>query len=58
MGCSKCLLPFPTEHFGEKADYSNFNRTQWEPHTNALHRNEAEIWFASKTRSEQLENER
>lgn len=24
-GCSKCLLSFPTEEFGQKADYTNTN---------------------------------
>ena len=28
-GCSRCLLEFPTDKFGEKPDYSNFDRTQW-----------------------------
>ena len=31
MGCSKCLLPFPTAVFGEKADYTNTDRSQWTP---------------------------
>ena len=31
MGCSKCLLPFPTKQFGEKPNYSNFDRHQWKP---------------------------
>uniref|UniRef100_A0A1X7T8B4 Uncharacterized protein n=1 Tax=Amphimedon queenslandica TaxID=400682 RepID=A0A1X7T8B4_AMPQE len=26
MGCSRCLLVFPTEKFGEKADYYNFDQ--------------------------------
>ena len=25
MGCSKCLLPFSTEKFGDKPDYSSFD---------------------------------
>ena len=37
-GCSKCLLFFPTEHFGEKNDYSNFDRSKWEPRTTSCHR--------------------
>lgn len=27
MGCSKCLLPFRTARFGDKPDYSNFDRS-------------------------------
>ena len=29
-GCSKCLQVFPTHTFGEKPDYSHFNRDEWE----------------------------
>ena len=32
-GCSKCLLPFPTAAFGEKADYTNMDCSQWTPRT-------------------------
>ena len=28
-GCSKCLVEFPCAGFGEKSDYSNFDRTTW-----------------------------
>ena len=28
-GCSKCLLHFPTASFGDKPDYSNFEKNQW-----------------------------
>ena len=41
MGCSKCLLAFPTEKFGEKPDYSNFYRKEWVPRTDEHHRQEA-----------------
>jgi len=29
LGCSKCLKEFPTEEFGDKRDYSGFNRDLW-----------------------------
>ena len=29
MGCSRCLSSFPTEHFGDKPDYSNFDKSTW-----------------------------
>ena len=32
-GCSKCLLSFPTNAFGEKGDYSNYEKTQWTERT-------------------------
>lgn len=30
-GCSKCLLPFPRESFGERPDYTNVDLSQWTP---------------------------
>ena len=27
--CSRCLLDFPTEKFGDKSDYSGFDRDTW-----------------------------
>ena len=29
LGCSRCLMSFPTVHFGDKPDYSNFDRRFW-----------------------------
>ncbi len=51
-GCSKCLVVFPTEYFGEKADYSNFNRTEWPKRSNemprstnvAIHKHKQKTW--------------
>ena len=37
-GCSKCNTSFPTNSFGEKADYSNYNRSSWKARTNEDHR--------------------
>ena len=54
MGCSKCLLRFPTEAFGDKPDYSNFDRSQWTPRTNSHHRSEATNYCACNTRSERV----
>lgn len=41
LGCSKCLKKFPGR-FGEKRDYSAFNRDNWERRTNESHRRTAE----------------
>ena len=30
-GCSKCLISFPVNAFGELRDYSNFDRLLWTP---------------------------
>lgn len=44
-GCSKCLSAFPTVTFGDKADYSNFDRTSWISRTKDSHKE-----YASKYR--------
>lgn len=48
-GCSKCLKPFPTEHFGEKADYTGFKREEWEPRTLDMHKESARLHRAATT---------
>ena len=58
MGCSKCLLRFPTESFGDKPDYSNFVRSQWMPRTNSHHRSEAQSHYECNTRSDRVVIER
>ena len=58
MGCSKCLLAFPTKKFGEKADYSNFDRTEWVPRTDEHHRQEAMKSYHSLTKSERMDIEK
>ena len=57
-GCSKCLLSFPTTTFGEKGDYSNYDRSTWDPRTNVLHGQVARKYQQCNTRSEQPELER
>ena len=57
-GCSKCLHSFPTAAFGEKGDYSNFNRSSWESRSNYLHRDVAGKYQQSNTRAEQYAIER
>ena len=37
LGCSRCLKKF-LGGFGEKRDYSGFNRSSWKPRTNEEHR--------------------
>lgn len=37
--CSRCLKEFPTSnYFGDKPDYSGFDRSNWTPWTNTSHR--------------------
>ena len=38
LACSRCLKVFPTESFGDKADYSGFDRDTWPPRSLAIHR--------------------
>ena len=52
LGCSKCLLPFPVERFGEKPDYSNFKRSEWRKRTNDHHRTEAMKSYNAATKNE------
>ena len=33
-GCSWCLVVFPTETFGDKPDYFNFDRKTWQKELN------------------------
>ena len=51
VGCSHCLKKFPGG-FGEKRDYSGFDRNSWSPHTNEDHRRQATKISRSKTKAE------
>ena len=57
-GCSKCLKSFSTEHFGEKADFSGFDRENWELRNANSHRRFAEKHVAAKTQAAQTVIER
>lgn len=52
-GCSKCYISFPTNAFGEKADYSNFDRATWEARTACTHRRIALSHCNSNTKTQQ-----
>ena len=51
LGCSRCLKKFPGG-FGEKRDYSGFDRNSWSPRTNEDHRRQARKISRSKTNAE------
>lgn len=51
LGCSRCLKKFPGG-FGEKRDYSGFDRNSWSPRTNEEHRRQATKISRSKTNAE------
>lgn len=56
--CSRCLKEFPTPKFGEKPDYSGFDRSQWQPRTNTIHRHHANKHRLCKTAQERADIER
>ena len=49
-GCSKCFKYFPGS-FGEKVDYSGFDRDMWPPRHNSSHRIHSEMVRKASTRS-------
>ena len=51
LGCSRCLKKFPG-NFGEKRDYSGFDRRTWISRTNEDHRRQATKMSKSKTKAE------
>lgn len=53
LGCAKCLKPFPTAHFGEKPDFSGFNRDQWPKRDTPTHRRLANQYKTLPNRSQQ-----
>ena len=48
-GCFKCLKSFPTSQFGEKPDYSGFDRSKWKYRTNSTFKKAALKYKHSKT---------
>ena len=51
-GCSKCFKEFPRASFGEKPDFSGFDRDSWEPRSNSDHRAAADKVRQAKTPSD------
>ena len=56
--CSRCLKAFPTENFGEKADYTGTDRLSWECRSLDSHRQFAHKHKDATTRAEQKVIER
>lgn len=52
LGCSRCLKKFPGS-FGEKRDYSGFDRDSWVKRNNKDHRQQAKQILRCKTKSAQ-----
>ena len=53
LGCSKCLFKFKSGSFGQKLDYSSYNRHQWPPRTLNAHKAAATQYTMAKTPTEQ-----
>ena len=58
MGCSRCKKKFPTESFGEKADYSGFDVNEWTERTNEDQKKYAYEHLTAKTATMQKKIER
>ena len=56
-GCSVCDISFPTEKFGEKPDYSNFDRSTWKPRNSVMHSILAAKHHSCKTMQERKDLE-
>ena len=56
--CSRCFKEFPTAVFGEKPDYTGFERDKWPPRSLQDHKEFAFKHLNSNTRSKQKEIER
>lgn len=58
LACSKCLKVFPTHSFGEKPDYSGYDRTAWIDRDLVDHKESCAKHKVSDTHSAQLKLER
>ena len=56
--CSRCLKTFPTESFGEKPDFTGFDREKWPARKLPMHRMHATHYLGAKSRTEQKKLER
>ena len=56
-GCSHCLKSFPTEKFGEKRDYSGFDRSIWPVRSLDDHKKHGMSWKHAHTFSKWKEIE-
>ena len=56
--CSRCLKEFPTEQFGQKADYSGVDRNSWTPRLKVSHNEHAREHQNAKTSQQQKVIER
>lgn len=57
IGCSKCLKEFPTVAFGDKTNYSGFDRENWPTRDDHTHRLLAREYLRKAHRSQQKQFE-
>ena len=57
-GCNKCLLSFSTKAFGEKPDFSNFEKASWPERNNSEQRRYAKLHNEANTIKEKKEIEK
>lgn len=58
LGSSKCMKEFPCEGFGERTDYSGYNRTAWIIPSMEQHLHSLELLKNAKTPTEKMELQR
>ena len=51
--CSRCLKPFPTEVFGQKADFTGTDRSNWTKRSTISHRDQAQAHKEAITKAQQ-----
>ena len=56
--CSRCFKEFPTTTFGEKPDFTGFDRDQWPKRSLDKHREHAMKYLDAYTKAEQKRIER
>ena len=56
--CSRCLKSFPTSTFGEKADYSGFERLNWPQRLLQDHQQKGMAWKHAKSQADRVKIER
>ena len=55
LGCSKCLKQFPCEGFGERTDYSGYERSNWVIRTKEQHLLLLESQAATPTERQEMQ---
>lgn len=57
QGCSKCMKKFPCDAFGQKPDYSGFDRSSWQSRSHSLHLEHISEYHTARTASNHQELE-